>query len=84
MSVRITGKNRTNPNKALPVASIIEWEKLIVYIMLSSSSWRSGRTDLTPDHRWEPIAILFVGGLFQVWNPVFHMYSDQIDLWKIH
>ena len=29
------------------------------------------------------IAILFVGELFQIWNSVFHVYSDQIDLWKI-
>ena len=38
ISVGITGENQTNPNKALPVASIIEKEKLIVYIRLSSFS----------------------------------------------
>ena len=38
ISVRITGENRINPNEALLVASIIEWEKLIVYIRLSSLS----------------------------------------------
>ena len=58
-------------------------EKLIVYIMLSLFSWRSGHSDLTLDQRWESMAILFVGGLFKIWNSAFHMYRDQIDLWKI-
>ena len=38
ISVRITGENQTNPNKPLAVASIIECEKLIIYIRLSSFS----------------------------------------------
>ena len=83
MSVLITRENRKHLNKALPVTSIIEWKKFIVYIILSSFSWRCGRRDLTQDQRWKSRAIIFLGGLFQIWHLVFHMYNNQADVWKI-
>ena len=50
--------------------------------MLSAFPWRSGRTDLTADQRWEFIGFVsfFVAGLFQIWVSVFHIYNDHINL----